>query len=141
MKLTEHFTLQEFERARKAQELGIDNHVPARAIPALEQLCQEVLEPLRLYAGEPVIISSGYRCPKLNRLVGGTLLSQHVKGEAADIRIPDRLTGMRWFAWLMENTTFDQLIWEHRRPSTCWIHVSCRKDLTLNRHQVLFLRK
>jgi hypothetical protein len=73
--------------------------------------------------------------------VGGALLSQHVKGEAADIRIPDRLTGMRWFAWLMENTTFDQLIWEHRRPSTCWIHVSCRKDLTLNRHQVLFLRK
>ena len=140
MRLSEHFTLQEFERSRKAQELGIDNHVPARLIPALEQLCQQVLEPLRIYAEEPVVISSGYRCPKLNRLVGGALLSQHVKGEAADIRIPDRLTGMRWFAWLMENTTFDQLIWE-RRGSTCWIHVSCRKDLTLNRHQVLFLRK
>ncbi len=140
MRLSEHFTLQEFERSRKAQELGIDNHVPARLIPALEQLCQQVLEPLRIYAEEPVVISSGYRCPRLNRLVGGALLSQHVKGEAADIRIPDRLTGMRWFAWLMENTTFDQLIWE-RRGSTCWIHVSCRKDLTLNRHQVLFLRK
>lgn len=140
MRLSEHFTLQEFERSRKAQELGIDNHVPARLIPALEQLCQQVLEPLRLYAEEPVVISSGYRCPRLNRLVGGALLSQHVKGEAADIRIPDRLTGMRWFAWLMENTTFDQLIWE-RRGSTCWIHVSCRKDLTLNRHQVLYMRK
>lgn len=140
MKLTEHFTLQEFERSRKAQELGIDNHVPARLIPALEQLCQEVLEPLRLYAGEPVIISSGYRCPKLNRLVGGTLLYQHVKGEAADIHLPDRLTGMRWFSFLMESTDFDQLIWE-RRGSTCWIHVSCRKDRKLNRHQVLYLRK
>ena len=140
MRLSEHFTLQEFERSRKAQELGIDNHVPARLIPALEQLCQQVLEPLRIYAEEPVVISSGYRCPRLNRLVGGALLSQHVKGEAADIRIPDRLTGMRWFAWLMENTTFDQLIWE-RRGSTCWIHVSCRKDLTLNRHQVLYMRK
>lgn len=140
MRLSEHFTLQEFERSRKAQELGIDNHVPARLIPALEQLCQQVLEPLRLYAEEPVVISSGYRCPRLNRLVGGALLSQHVKGEAADIRIPDRLTGMRWFAWLMENTTFDQLIWE-RRGSTCWIHVSCRKDLALNRHQVLYMRK
>ena len=141
MRLSEHFTLQEFERSRKAQELGIDNHVPARLIPALEQLCHQVLEPLRIYAEEPVVISSGYRCPRLNRLVGGALLSQHVKGEAADIRIPDRLTGMRWFAWLMENTTFDQLIWEHRRPSTYWIHVSCRKDLTLNRHQVLYMRK
>lgn len=140
MRLSEHFTLQEFERSRKAQELGIDNHVPARLIPALEQLCQQVLEPLRIYAEEPVVISSGYRCPRLNRLVGGALLSQHVKGEAADIRIPDRLTGMRWFAWLMENTTFDQLIWE-RRGSTCWIHVSFRKDLTLNRHQVLYMRK
>ena len=88
MKLSEHFSLSEFERSATATKLGIDNSVPSQYIPALQQLCKEILEPLREFAGQPIIISSGYRCPQLNIKVGGVYSSQHTLGEACDIRIP-----------------------------------------------------
>ena len=58
MQLSKHFSLSEFERSATATKLGIDNSVPSQYIPALEQLCKEILEPLREFAGQPIIISS-----------------------------------------------------------------------------------
>ena len=107
MKLSEHFSLSEFERSATATRLGIDNSVPSQYIPALQQLCKEILEPLREFAGQPIIISSGYRCPQLNIKVGGVYSSQHTLGEACDIRIPDNHTGRQWFLWMMDNLHFD----------------------------------
>ena len=77
MKLSEHFSLSEFERSATATKLGIYNSVPSQYIPALQQLCKEILEPLRefinsstpTHTGEKergLLISSGYRCPQLN---------------------------------------------------------------------------
>lgn len=156
MKLTAHFALAEFERSATAQRLGIDNRVPDMYIPSLRNLCQQVLEPLRLWAGQPVVISSGYRCQALNTAIyQGTTpntRSQHLRGEAADIMAPthdakgQRLSERQsqallrqWFAWVMDNTTFDQLILERRDVSShhCWMHVSCRPDITRNRQQVI----
>ena len=88
MKLSEHFDLNEFTRSATADRLHIDNSIPEEFIPNLKNLCQQVLEPLREHFGIPVIISSGYRCPALNRAVGGVPNSQHLKGEAADIILP-----------------------------------------------------
>lgn len=67
MKLSEHFTLEEFERSAVAEARGINNKVPQELIPSLRRLCKEILEPLRKHVGEPVRISSGYRCPSLNK--------------------------------------------------------------------------
>ena len=58
MKLTRHFTLEEFSRSSTAKARGIDNTVPEKLIPALRNLCERVLEPLREQVREPVIISS-----------------------------------------------------------------------------------
>lgn len=88
MKLTEHFSLREFEQSETAKKYGIDNRVPSKFVPTLQQLCQEVLEPLRSFVGQPIIISSGYRCNQLNIKVGGAYASQHTLGEAADIQLP-----------------------------------------------------
>lgn len=88
LRLSDHFTLAEFERSATAQAYGIDNSVPNQFIPSLQQLCKEVLEPLRAFAGQPIIIGSGYRCNQLNVKVGGVYASQHTLGEAADIQIP-----------------------------------------------------
>ena len=120
MKLSEHFSLSEFERSATATKLGIDNSVPSQYIPALQQLCKEILEPLRAFTGQPIIISSGYRCPQLNIKVGGVYSSQHTLGEACDIRIPEydftgeqgqRFTNTdildRWFTWIMNNCDYD----------------------------------
>jgi Peptidase M15. len=62
LQLSEHFTLREFEQSATAEKYGIPNRVPSQYIPTLQQLCREVLEPLRSFVGGPVVISSGYRC-------------------------------------------------------------------------------
>ena len=154
--LSPHFKLAEFERSATATKLGIDNRVPSHYIPALQQLCQEILEPLREFAQQPVVISSGYRCPQLNVKVGGVYSSQHTLGEACDIRLPvskhtpqrdgkahtDKEVLNRWFDWIVTNTDFDQAIIETANGKDFWIHVSCRRNKRKNRHQVIrFLQK
>ena len=57
MNITQHFTLEEFQRSSVADAHGIDNTIPAQYIPTLEQLCRTILEPLRAFAGQPIIIS------------------------------------------------------------------------------------
>ena len=118
--------------------MGIDNRVPAYLIPSLRTLCVEVLEPLRQAMGVPILLSSGYRCPALNRAVGGQANSQHLRGEAADIRLPSVKEGKEWYAWLMNHVNLDQLIWECQGECR-WIHVSCQANPERNRHQVFRL--
>ena len=138
MKLSKHFTVEEFTRSSTASQRGIDNKIPEQLIPALRNLCETVLEPLREQVNEPVTISSGYRCPALNKVVGGKNTSQHMKGEACDIYHHDKEKLRKWFAILMDGD-FDQLIFErNRRSGSCWIHVSCKLDTSLNRHQVIY---
>ena len=142
LRLSEHFVLAEFERSATATANGIDNRVPSQYVPALEQLCKTILEPLRAFAGQPIITSSGYRSPALNKAVGGVANSQHMTGQAADIHIPDTATGSAWFEWMEDNLLFDQLIKEKstKTSKSFWIHVSFRKD-GKNRQQVKFLIK
>lgn len=155
LKLTIHFNLIEFERSTTAQAHGIDNTCPSQFIPSLEQLCKEILEPLRAFANQPIIISSSYRCNQLNVKVGGAYSSQHTLGEAADIQIPktaytdwkdnkahtDKDILNRWFEFLTNQTDFDQAIIETSNDKDFWIHISCRKSKKKNRHQVLRLIK
>lgn len=156
MQLTEHFTLEEFTTSSTAKARGIDNSVSSqRVVDNLRNLCKQVLEPLRSYANQPITISSGYRCKALNKVVGGARNSQHMTGEAADIHIPlydfkdstgSRLTDIQlardWMQWLTDNTDFDQLILETVNRRIFWLHVSCKRDRSLNRHQVIrFMQK
>ena len=155
-RLSEHFTLREFEQSETAKKYGIDNSVPSKYIPVLQQLCKEVLEPLRSFVGGPIVISSGYRCNQLNIKVGGAYASQHTLGEAADIQLPltsytawddnkrhtDLETARKWFDWIQDHCDFDQLILETANGKDFWIHVSCRKNRRANRHQVIrYLKK
>ena len=143
--MTKHFTLQEFERSGTAARLHIDNRVPAELVPNIKYLCEEVLEPLREHFGEPIYVSSGYRCPELNKAVGGVRNSQHMRGEAVDIcpvingrpdsTSPEARMKMReWAEWIMDNLHFDQLLREHSGDSY-WIHVSLKRGGE-NRQQV-----
>lgn len=136
MQLTLHFNSSDFEYSSTAIAQGIDNKIPSALIPNLTTLCREVLEPLREHAQEPVFISSGYRCPQLNKAVGGSSSSQHMTGEACDIHLSDQKKLLEWFTWLKDNTNFDQLILERTVQNHYWIHVSCRSDPRSNRHQV-----
>ena len=134
MKLTEHFKLEEFTRSETAARKGLDNTPNKTQIAALKQLCKKVLEPYRDLVEKPVIISSGYRCPELNRLVGGAKNSQHMKGEAADLRMNSYKDAMLCAAWLLNNTDFDQILIETSNHRTYWVHVSCKLNVAENRH-------
>ena len=124
--LSEHFLLSEFTRSSTAERLGICNeldpfyHTHKDIIANLRNLCEQVLEPLRAYVRQPIIISSGYRSPALNQALRGAPRSQHLTGEAADIRLPtyncrgadgQSFTNLeqlnKRFLWLMNNTDFD----------------------------------
>ena len=142
MKITEHFSTEEFERSETAMRLGIDNTVPNRLLPNIQALCENVLEPLRQQFDEPVYISSGYRCPRLNKAVNGAKKSQHMKGQAADIYSRQGAKRLReWYLWMVDNLSFDQLIWE-TRDGGCrkWIHVSYVSK-EQNRQQVFSQRR
>ena len=134
--LTKNFALSEFTRSETATRLGLDNTPPQDAVSNLQCLCQEVLEPLREYAQRPIVITSGYRCRRLNEALGGATHSQHCLGEAADIWLPDAETGHDWFMFIADYLHFDQLIWEFSGP-TAWIHVSYRRRFDDNRRQML----
>ena len=139
MNITKNFKLEEFAKSETAQRKGIDNSIPAELIPNIKALCENVLQPLRDYAEVPIVISSGYRCPALNKAVGGSATSQHMKGEAADIIIPSKKVGLQWFEWMRTHLTYNQLIWETNSRGGSWIHVGYKRT-GKNKMQVLNMK-
>ena len=124
IKLTKNFTLDEMCKSKKAKELRIKNVPSPVVVGRLRALCENVLQPLRDYMGEPVIINSGYRSPELNKKIGGVHSSQHVIGEAADINCKGSISyAEEIITYIMLNLKFDQLILE-RKKSAIWVHVS-----------------
>jgi len=131
-KLSEHFTLAEFLVSETASRHGIDNTPDERVIENLK-LTALVMEEVRELVGRPVIITSGYRGPALNRAVGGSVNSAHMQGLAADFIVPP-LTPLEICRMIAaSDIVYDQLIYEHT-----WVHLG----LTLKespRHQKLTL--
>ena len=135
--LSPHFTVGEFFRSGTAIRLGIDNNPDAHpgegistaeVVENLRALCTEVLEPLRRRVGR-VIVTSGYRCQELNKAVGGVWNSQHLKGEAADIFVPDTATAMRYGHILERHSAVQQLLLEPMGiQQKRWIHVGFRRS-------------
>lgn len=123
MQLTEHFTLNEFVRSETAENNHIDNTPSQEVVENLRALCRHVLEPARMAFGEPIYITSGYRCPALNKAVGGKPTSQHQYGEAADLQVQGLRNLKRLYKVIKDHGIFDQLLYESN-GTTKWIHVS-----------------
>lgn len=138
MKLSKNFSLAELTKSQAALRLGLDNSpTHPSTVQSLEQLCINVLQPVRDYFG-PVIVSSGYRSERLNWAIGGSNTSQHCFGQAADFECPGN-SNYDVAAWISKNLLFDQLILEFYtagNPSSGWIHVSWKND-QINRNKIL----
>ena len=80
-----YFKKEELIKSATATALGIDNTPTKEQAENLERLVHHVLDPLREAWQSPIYITSGYRSPELNRKVGGTKTSYHLRGMAADI--------------------------------------------------------
>jgi hypothetical protein len=135
--LTEHFTLKEFTDSDKAKLLGIVN-TPAPAIVANLRRLARFNELVRLeLGGAAMTISSGYRCPALNRAVGGAANSAHLDGLACDFIAPAFGTPMAICLALEKSyLQFDQLIIE-RVGGAVWVHLGIALEGKTPRRQLL----
>lgn len=115
-----YFTLEELTRSAVAAKNGIDNTPPTPEIRQnMQRLIDTVLNPARSRLGSPVYVNSGYRCPELNRRVGGVSNSYHLKGRAADL---DTRTGQnRQLFEILRRLPHTELLWEN---GGAWIHVA-----------------
>ena len=110
----------------------LDNNPNQDEIKNLILLVDNVLDPLREAINNPIHIESGYRSPLVNREVGGSKTSAHMKGCAADITRGSKIKNKEMFDWIKNNCEFRQLINEY---DYSWVHVEYR--LGYNKKQIL----
>ena len=138
-KLSEHFSLGEFTKSGSHPEVyNVPSH---EAIANLKRLCTW-LEVLRLRAGNPIRINSGYRSPQLNKKIGGAAKSNHLTGCAVDIRVENMEQLLRYAVILLDyadesKQEFDELLIEKNRYGAIWLHFAVRPKG--NRRKVCFL--
>ena len=121
-----YFTISELTASATALREGIDNRPPKCAYHLLHVLVDQLLDPIREAWGEPIVVSSGYRCKELNTLVGGVKNSHHLLGCAADIIAGSKVDHRKLFRLIQQmqqqgQIRFTQLIWE---GDGRWIHIS-----------------
>lgn len=134
-----NFKLSEFFDSSTADKNGINNEPSSDEKATVERninlLIDNVLDPLRNVLHTPIIITSGYRNPQVNKLVGGTANSQHMLGCAADFHVQGFAPSMMYqvFLYIFNTLEFDQLIYYRRKNI---IHVSYVENS--NRHEAFF---
>lgn len=117
-----YFTIKELCKSSTAIQKGIDNTPNSEIVDNLKKLVEYILDPLRERYGKPIHVNSGYRCPALNKAVGGSKTSHHVKGLAADITAGSVEENKLLFELAQElDFPYDQLIDEKNFK---WIHIS-----------------
>ena len=144
MRLTPHFTLEEFTYSETATRLGIDNS-PTIEVRQNLQVLALGMENVRELLGKPIHISSGYRCYELNDLLKSKRTSAHTRGLACDFRSdgfgdPNRIV----FAIYNSEINYDQLIleyWNPDNPHNGWVHIAFAEVGETPRRQTLIIDK
>lgn len=132
-----YFSIAELTKSDTATKKKINNQPTKQIETNLNQLVDNILDPLREAYGEPIIVSSGYRCLELNKAVGGATSSQHTLGQAADIHTKSNTKedNKKLFDLIKDlKLPYDQLINEYGYK---WVHVSYSPR---NRRQILNIK-
>ena len=138
-KISKHVSWKEGTYSRTGERLNLDNTPNEDQIKCMQEIAENVFEPLRACVGGPIKINSFFRGEPVNTAIGGSKRSQHMKGQAMDIDDTfGRMTNAEMYYFIKDHLDFDQLIWEfgdEENPN--WIHVSYvthrpnRKKLTV----------
>jgi len=139
-------------------------HPPEHVVNNLIHIATTTFQPLRDALGHPIRVTSGYRHPSINKLVGGSPTSQHVVGEALDLKTSGLTGGTKRsirtqagillddpflerdandnfyiFAYCcihLDDFDIDQVIHEYGTPGRpSWVHVS--SSTRQNRREIL----
>ncbi|MCL1942798.1 MAG: D-Ala-D-Ala carboxypeptidase family metallohydrolase [Candidatus Azobacteroides sp.] len=126
-------------KSNTAVRYARDNTPDAEQLENMKYVASKVFDKLRAHFGKPIAVTSFFRSRSVNALVGGSLTSQHCKGEAIDIDgdILGGVSNADIFNYIKNNLVFDQLIWEFgndKNPD--WVHVSLKR-IGNNRKQIL----
>ena len=113
-RLSPHFKLGEFINLSKYP----DNKPTMQDVANITYGCLMLLEPARQVVG-PILINSGFRNARVNTLVGGVRNSQHLTGQAADIRPKDPRQFQLLVDFLKNSNYSDQLL-----TGNGWLHIS-----------------
>jgi len=138
-KISTNISYTEATKSITAIQKTIDNTPDTIALSNMRYIAENIFEVIRVRFCVPIAVSSFYRSPELNKEIGGSSNSQHVKGEAMDIDadIYGVITNKYIFDFIKDNLQFDQLIWEFgddKEPE--WVHVSLTR-CSENRKQIL----
>ena len=127
IKLSKDFSLGEFLRSETARKKNIKNEPTQKVIENLKYLCEHCLQPLRDHFETPITINSGYRCPQLNKAIGGSPTSFHSLGCAADIQFngETKHTLKDIFDFFHKRGIYTELIAEELPDG--WIHIAIQK--------------
>ena len=118
-----YFSFNEFERSDTATRYAIDNAIPDKAKANIAALVDKVLDPLREAWGKPITVTSGYRCPELNKAVKGVATSMHLTGHAADITTGNTVDNRRLYQLALDmKLPFFELI--GKKYDFRWLHIS-----------------
>lgn len=120
MKLSEHFTLDEFTFSETAVRKGLDNTPPNDAIMSNLRLLASNMEKVRALLNNPIKVNSAFRSPAVNVAIGGSMKSHHCLGYAIDFTCPKFGTPREICSAIMKSDIqYDQLIYEGT-----WVHLS-----------------
>ena len=135
-----YFELDEFIVSDVAKKKKIDNTPTFEIVEHLDELVETILDPLRAAYGKPINITSGYRCPALNKAVGGSSTSVHQLGYAADLKVSGSLAEFKEFVvnWITKvKPRFDQVLLEkNNKTGEEWVHIGLKNNCGQQRGQI-----
>lgn len=123
-----YFTIKEMTKSQTAKLYHIDNNPNEKVIGNLKKVMY-ILDMVRIHIGKPILINSGYRCEKLNEMVGGVQKSMHTKGLAADFRTKEKEDINIMFEFLKKNQKDFKIIELINYKS--FIHMGVSETLTI----------
>jgi hypothetical protein len=139
MQLSQHLSQESFQHSDKANELGINNTLPASLLPHAETYAKNCYEIILEVLGETPLLNSGYRCPALNAaLPGSSKTSQHMTANAMDLHPQKRSLTESFKTLIQSNLVFDQIFIEGVKadnPAKGWIHCSYNTHPDFNNGQ------
>lgn len=123
MQISKHLTLEQAIKSQTASRLKIDNTPSELEIGVIKDTALTLFDPVKDKFND-VVLTSLFRCEKLNKAIGGSTTSQHRHGKAIDIDRPTNALNKELFMWIKDNLTYGQLIWEFGNDTgPDWVHV------------------
>tara|TARA_R100001443_G_scaffold49625_1_gene61929 strand:- start:681 stop:1136 length:456 start_codon:yes stop_codon:yes gene_type:complete len=124
--ISKHISYKEGTYSNTAMRKGIDNMPNDEQLENMKLVAEKVFEPLRKWVSGPIKINSFFRCPELNKAIGGSSKSQHCKGQAIDIDDTfGVISNADMYYYIKNHLDFDQMIWEFGDDDNPnWVHIS-----------------